>query len=166
MIVVGLSLDPVLPAVWSIGPDVCPSWLMADVTVADDDANPIPTNEAGRAVSGNMAMPVAPPGGQICNQWDKLSYGFSILDLLRVVKHKNWPQSELLFLNFKSPYKVECCQWPVSTNFGLQTKNAFFETLWLCKCEYRINQCLLEQSRDMDEEKEGHNHGGVYLKLQ
>ena len=55
--VVDLSSNPVIPGVRSIGPDVCLSWLMADLTVADNDANPIPTHEANMP---NVVMPVAP----------------------------------------------------------------------------------------------------------
>ena len=39
---------------------------LTDVTQADED-NSIPTDDANRAIIGNVAMYVAPPGGQTCN---------------------------------------------------------------------------------------------------
>ena len=38
--------------------------LLTDVTLADEDSNSIPTNDANRAILSNGAMQVAPPGGQ------------------------------------------------------------------------------------------------------
>ena len=38
-----------------------------DVIVADEDNNSIPTDDVNRASIGNVAMQVAPPGGQTCN---------------------------------------------------------------------------------------------------
>ena len=40
-------------------------WYLTDVTLADEDTNSILTDDANRATPGNMAMQVAPPGGQI-----------------------------------------------------------------------------------------------------
>ena len=43
---------------------------ITDVTLADEDTNSIltdKTDNANREIQGNVAMPVAPPGGQICN---------------------------------------------------------------------------------------------------
>ena len=37
---------------------------LTDVTLADEESNPIPTNDVNRAILGNVAMQVAPPGGQ------------------------------------------------------------------------------------------------------
>ena len=37
---------------------------LADVTLADEDINSIPTDDVNRAILGNVAMQVAPPGGQ------------------------------------------------------------------------------------------------------
>ena len=34
------------------------------VTLADEDSNSIPTDDVNRAILGNVAMQVAPPGGQ------------------------------------------------------------------------------------------------------
>ena len=51
----------------------CPSvrsWCffnLIDVTLVDGDINPIPTDEAKRAILGNVAMQVAPPDDQIRN---------------------------------------------------------------------------------------------------
>ena len=39
---------------------------LTDVTLADEDTNPIPIDEANRAILGNVAIQVAPPGGQVC----------------------------------------------------------------------------------------------------
>ena len=41
---------------------------LTDVTLADEDTNLIPTDEAKKANLGNVAMQVAPPGGKICNK--------------------------------------------------------------------------------------------------
>ena len=50
----------------SMGPDVSPTPCsdLTDVTLADDDSNSIPTDDVNRAILGNVAMQVAPPGGQ------------------------------------------------------------------------------------------------------
>ena len=51
------------------GSDLCP-WCFVkfiDLTLVDEDINPIPTDEAKRAILGNMAMQVAPLDDQICN---------------------------------------------------------------------------------------------------
>ena len=37
---------------------------LTDVTLADEDSNSIPTNDVNRAILGNLAMQVAPLGGQ------------------------------------------------------------------------------------------------------
>ena len=43
------------------------SWNLTDVTLADEDTKSILTDNANRAIQGNVAMQVAPSGGQICN---------------------------------------------------------------------------------------------------
>ena len=43
------------------------------MTLADEDTNSIQTDDANKAIQGNVAMQVAPPGGQICN-WCKKPY--------------------------------------------------------------------------------------------
>ena len=40
---------------------------LTDVTLADEDSNLIPTDDVNRAILGNVAMQVAPPGGQNWN---------------------------------------------------------------------------------------------------
>ena len=51
-----------------MGPDVSPSLHtrlcadLTDVTLADEDSNSIPTGDVNRAILGNVAMQVAPPG--------------------------------------------------------------------------------------------------------
>ena len=53
-----------------MGPDVRPSVTtrgfadLTDVTLADEDINSIPADDVNRAILGNVAMQVAPPGGQ------------------------------------------------------------------------------------------------------
>ena len=37
---------------------------LTDVTLADKDSNSIPTDDVNRAILGDVAMQVAPPGGQ------------------------------------------------------------------------------------------------------
>ena len=41
---------------------------LTDVTLADEDTNAILTDNANRAIQGNMAMHVTLPGGQLWNQ--------------------------------------------------------------------------------------------------
>ena len=41
---------------------------LPDVTLADEDTNPILTDNANRTFQGNMATRVTQPGGQIWNQ--------------------------------------------------------------------------------------------------
>ena len=50
---------------------------LTDVTLADEDTNPILTDKANRAIQGNVAMQVTqvtPSGGQLCNlcKWHHL----------------------------------------------------------------------------------------------
>ena len=53
-----------------MGPDVSKSVHtrgfvdLTDVTLADEDSNSIPTDDANKAVLGNVAMQVGPSGGQ------------------------------------------------------------------------------------------------------
>ena len=62
--------DPGVPGVRSMGPDVSHSLhprACADlivVTLADEDSNSIPADDVNRAIIGNVAMQVAPPGDQ------------------------------------------------------------------------------------------------------
>ena len=53
-----------------MGPDVRhslhprPCADLTDVTLADEDSNSTPADDVNRAILGNVAMQVAPPGGQ------------------------------------------------------------------------------------------------------
>ena len=49
-----------------MGPDVRQSLqdYFAHVTLADEDSNSIPTDDVNKAILGNVAMQVAPSGGQ------------------------------------------------------------------------------------------------------
>ena len=53
-----------------MGPDVSQSVTprgfadLTDVTLADEDSNSIPTDDVNKAILDNMAMQVAPSGGQ------------------------------------------------------------------------------------------------------
>ena len=40
---------------------------LTDVTLADEDINPILTDNANKAIQGNVAMQVTQPGRKICN---------------------------------------------------------------------------------------------------
>ena len=53
-----------------MGPDVTPRPCvdLTDVTLADEDTNPILTDNANRAIQGYVAMQVMQPGGQLCKQ--------------------------------------------------------------------------------------------------
>ena len=65
--------DPGVPGVRSMRPDVRPSVRtrlfadLTDVTLADEDSNSTPADDVNRAILGNVAMQVAPPGGQNWN---------------------------------------------------------------------------------------------------
>ena len=56
----GLGLCP------SVSQSVTPRLFadLTDVTLADEDSNSIPTDDVHRAILGNVAMQVAPSGGQ------------------------------------------------------------------------------------------------------
>ena len=62
--------DPGVPGVRSMGPDVShsvtptPCADLTDVTLADADRNSTPADYVNRAILGNVAGQVAPPGGQ------------------------------------------------------------------------------------------------------
>ena len=63
--------DPGVPGVRSMGLSLCHSLTdsqtftdLIDVTLADEDINSIPADDVDRAIQGNVAMQVAPPGGQ------------------------------------------------------------------------------------------------------
>ena len=61
--------DPGVPGVRSLGPDVTQFIQdyvadLTDVTLADEESNIIPTDDVHRAILGNVAMQVAPHGGQ------------------------------------------------------------------------------------------------------
>ena len=52
-----------------MGPDVSQSIQdyfadLTDVTLADEDSNSTPADDVILAILGNVAMPLAPPGGQ------------------------------------------------------------------------------------------------------
>ena len=52
-----------------MGPDLSNSLQdyfadLTDVTLADEDSNSIPTDDVNRAILANLAMQVAPSGGQ------------------------------------------------------------------------------------------------------
>ena len=53
----------------SLGPDVPPTslWNFIDVTLADEDTNSMQTDNANKAIQGNVAMQVTQPGGKNCN---------------------------------------------------------------------------------------------------
>ena len=64
------SSDPGVSGVQSMGPVVSHKLThlfadLTDVTLADEDANPILTDNANRAIQGNVAMRVTLPGGQL-----------------------------------------------------------------------------------------------------
>ena len=46
----------------SVTPTLCAD--LTDVTLADEDSNSIPTDDVNRAILSNLAMQVAPSGGQ------------------------------------------------------------------------------------------------------
>ena len=63
--------DPSIPGVRSMGQSVSNSLTLpfADltgVTLADEDTNSILTDDANKAIQGNVTMQVTQPGGQVC----------------------------------------------------------------------------------------------------
>ena len=44
---------------------------LTDVTLADEDTNSTLTDNANRAIQGNVAMRVTQPGGQLWNHWKR-----------------------------------------------------------------------------------------------
>ena len=63
--------DPGVPGVRSMGPDIYgpsvhtrPCADLTDVTLVDEDINSTPADDVNRAILGNVAMQVAPTGGQ------------------------------------------------------------------------------------------------------
>ena len=46
----------------SVSPRLCAD--LTDVTLADEDSNSTPADDVNRAILGNVAMQVAPSGGQ------------------------------------------------------------------------------------------------------
>ena len=68
------SSDPGVSGVRSVGSLLSPSLTetpfadLTDVTLADEDTNPILTDNAHRTFQGNLATRVTQPGGQIWNQ--------------------------------------------------------------------------------------------------
>ena len=71
-----------------MGPDVTPRPCvdLTDVTLADEDTNSILTDNANRALQGNVAMRVTQPGSQL---WNQATQGTSIDAIL-------WPTLELM----------------------------------------------------------------------
>ena len=70
MIMKKLLSDHGIPVVRSMTFDVRPSQTFADltdVTLADEDNNSRPTDDAIRTILGNVAMQVAPSGGKSCS---------------------------------------------------------------------------------------------------
>ena len=67
----------------SLGTDLCTRCFadLTDVTLADEDTNSILTDNANRAIQGNVALQVMLPGGQLCNQckWRHLVANFATL---------------------------------------------------------------------------------------
>ena len=52
---------------WSLKLTTRLCWDLTDVTLADEDSNSTPADVVNRAILGNVAMQVAPPGGQNWN---------------------------------------------------------------------------------------------------
>ena len=52
----------------SVRHSLTPCVDLTDVTLADEDTKSIPTDNAKRAIKGNVAMHVRQPGGQLWNQ--------------------------------------------------------------------------------------------------
>ena len=61
-----MSLGSDLLVLMSVRQSVTPRLFadLTDVTLVDEDSNSIPTDDVNRAILRNVAMQVAPPGGQ------------------------------------------------------------------------------------------------------
>ena len=57
-----MSLGSDLWVLISLTPRLCSD--LTDVTLADEDSNSTLADDVNRAIRGNVAMKVAPPGGQ------------------------------------------------------------------------------------------------------
>ena len=58
----GSDLWVLMSLTHSLTPRICAD--LTDVTLADEDSNSIPTDDVNKAILGNVAMQVAPSGGQ------------------------------------------------------------------------------------------------------
>ena len=61
-----MSLGSDLWVLISLSPSIHPRLFadLTDVTLADEDSNSIPTDDVNKAILDNVAMQVAPSGGQ------------------------------------------------------------------------------------------------------
>ena len=67
---------------------------LTDVTLADDDSNSIPTDDVNKAILGNVAIQVAPSGGQ---QWNKCKWHHLVTKLVTNSRKPNcWPNLQLM----------------------------------------------------------------------
>ena len=65
---VELLSDPGIPGVGSMGPSLCQSQTLVnitDVSLVDEDANSILADDTNRAIPGNLEMQVAPPSDNL-----------------------------------------------------------------------------------------------------
>ena len=101
--------DPGVPGVRSMGPDLCPRGFadLTDVTLADEDSNSIPTNDVNRAILGNLAMQVAPLGGQNWN-WSKWQHW---VDKLVTRSPNCWPNLQLMHVVLSGGQNWNLYKW-------------------------------------------------------
>ena len=61
------------------------------MTLADEDINSKPADDVDRAILGNVAMQVAPPGGQ---NWNLCKWKLKKKKLKKKVEEKSWKEVE------------------------------------------------------------------------
>ena len=82
---------------------------LTDVTLADEDTNSILTDNANRAIQGNVAMHVTLPGGQLWNQckWCHLVAKF----VTKASIATWWPKLEPMLIALHVGQIFNQCKW-------------------------------------------------------
>ena len=69
---------------------------LTDVTLADEDSKSIPTDDVNKAILGNVAIQVAPSGGQ---QWNECKWHHLVAKLVTNSRSPNcWPNLQLVYV--------------------------------------------------------------------
>ena len=76
---------------------------LTDVTLADEDTNPILTDNANRTFQGNLATRVTQPGGQIWNQAMQVTWSDD-----QILNRFATNQKMLIHKKYKTDFKKYC----------------------------------------------------------